>query len=224
MAETQESLQNFLNQVTSNKTRLKVYRGTNRAIEDLPDEDGALYFAYDSGVIFLGVNTGSRVEKVPMSSTAGGANGSGIVYADADEEEGTLFENEDAESEDYKKYYIYRAAFEEDLIALPEKDTLVVNSNGWLFRVLKVVGSYGYVVAELVSTGSGGGSGGSSTRDLDLNYDQTRINLLGSKYVYGKSYELVFYPSSMVDDVVSLKITAIDNTGNNREVSRSYTV
>lgn len=223
MAEVQEYWQRIIDQIADNRVRLKVYRGTNKAIEDLPDEDGALYFAYDSGAIFLGYNTGTRVEKIQMSSTTSGAGGSGIVYANADEEDGTLFEIEDETDENHGKYKVFRTAFEEDLVALPGKDTLIVNSNGWLFRVLKVYGSDGYVLAELVSTGTGGGGGsGGNVRDLDLTY--TGINLIGSQYVYNKSYDIIFYPSSTADEVCSLLITAVDNTGKNPTVTRSYTV
>ena len=69
MATTEQLWQSILQDLANNRTRLKIYRGTNKSIENLPDEDGALYFAYDSGVIFLGRNTGTRIEKVPMSST-----------------------------------------------------------------------------------------------------------------------------------------------------------
>lgn len=226
MATTEQLWQSILQDLANNRTRLKIYRGTNKSIENLPDEDGALYFAYDSGVIFLGRNTGTRIEKVPMSSTQSGSGGSGIVYADADEEEGTLFEIEDETSEDYgsgHQYYIYRGAFEENLISLPSKDMLIINSNGWLFRVLKTYGSDNRVLALLVSSGSGsGGNGGGNVRDLDLTY--TGINLIGSQYIYNKSYDIIFYPRSDADEVCSLLITAVDNTGKNPTVTRSYTV
>ena len=155
MVNEQELWQSVIQSLANNRVRPEFYRGKSKDIEAMPGEDGALYFAYDSGTIFLGRDTGSRIEKIPMSSTAGGGGGSGIVYAYGDEEEGTLIEIEDETSEDYgsgNQYYISRTAFEEDLMALPTKDMLVINSNGWLFRVLKALDNK--VLALLVSTGT----------------------------------------------------------------------
>ena len=224
MVNEQELWQSVIQSLANNRVRPEFYRGKSKDIEAMPGEDGALYFAYDSGTIFLGRDTGSRIEKIPMSSTAGGGGGSGIVYAYGDEEEGTLIEIEDETSEDYgsgNQYYISRTAFEEDLMALPTKDMLVINSNGWLFRVLKALDNK--VLALLVSTGTGGGGGGSANvRDLDLTY--TGINLIGSQYIYNKSFDIVFTPHSDADSVCTILVEAVDNTGKNPKVSRSQTV
>jgi len=50
------------------------------------------------------------------------------------------------------------------LIGLPLVDTLIINSDGWFFRVIEQgIGEHSNrVTAELISSGTGGGGGGGS--------------------------------------------------------------
>ncbi|MBO7536132.1 MAG: hypothetical protein J6T34_03185 [Bacilli bacterium] len=111
----------------------------------MPCVDGALYFAYDTGKIFLDKevqeNGEAIVKRFLMSSSGGGSGDNGFFYSEADEDKGTLVkENPNVDDYDDPYYFIYRSAFSESILALPDVDSLIINSNGWFFRTVEQQG------------------------------------------------------------------------------------
>ena len=220
MAGNQEIWQTAINNFMQDKIKLKVFRGTQNAINHLEPEDGAIYFATDSKKIFLGtpITTalGTSVERILMSSTDGGSGSFGFVYAAASLNDGTLIKvNPEVDSIDNPGYYIKQEAFGFTLqpfpdpqnanlliykpvytenAALPDENTLVFNSDGWIFRVVKQYGMEDKVLANLLSTGAGGSGGGggsgAAVEDLYLTMGEGWGN--GLTYIYGQDYELSF--------------------------------
>lgn len=243
MANSQEIWQSALNTLTDNRKKLKVYRGNQIDIERLTPEDGALYFAKDTKKIFLGAEVttaiGTEVKLIQMSSSAGGSGNSGFEYAAADLNEGTLVKvNNDVDNIDNPGYYIYRQAFNfalqpfpdannAELIVykpvflegeanLPDVDTLIFNSNGWIFRVIEVQGQENRVLANLISSGTAGGGsgGGGSTAAEDLYLDWGNGWGSGLTYIAGQDYELTFTGTADRDNNVLFYIYIKDEANN----------
>ena len=227
MANTQETLEAILQSLNSQTVRFEPFRGLHKDIEVLPEKDGSLYFAYDTGSIFLDMkvmeNGVETVKRYKMGgSGSGGTGSSGFIYTHADMNAETLVKiDPDSPPEDDPTYYIYRGGLEEGQLSLPDVDTLIINSNGWFFRVTEVQGSQNRVKVILISSGSAsgggsGGGGGGTSDDLFLEWGTG----WGSNrtYVYGQTNELEVIPSSTRDSEVQLHVV-IEDTINNRTIS-----
>ena len=235
MAQTNNEIwQQALNALSKNKTKLQVYRGKNRDIEQLSEIDGALYFAYDTGKIFLDTTVEESGESVlrryQMSAAASGSGSAGYVYSDADEDEGTL-EKVNPEVDDYDDpyYYIYREGFDESLLALPDIDTLIINSNGWFFRVVEQQGALDRVKVSIIAaagTGGGGGGGGSSTSEDDLDLAFGNGWGKGRTYIYGQEnpLEIVGTCTRGSNPDVDITIKVVDNTSSTIISENTYVV
>ena len=216
---TQDELwQSMIDKLSLNKIRVTPYRGTNRVIEQMPCVDGAIYFAYDTGKIFLDKEVTedgeTTVKRFLMSSSSGGPSSAGYCYSDADEDEGTLVK-EDPTVDDYDDpyYFIYRSAFDESMLSLPDVDTLIINSNGWFFRTIEPQGALNRVRVKIIAaagSGGGGGGGGGSTveDDLDLSFGNGWGK--GRTYIYGQENPL--------------EIIGVCTRGNNPDVDITITV
>ena len=222
MAEINEVWQQLLNQMSNNRVKFKPVVGTNLNIENIEPEDGSLYFAYDTGKIFLDkeitVDGVKKVKRYQMSSSSGGSGGdSGFIYAAADMNAGTLAKvNPDVDNIDDPQYYIYRDSFEASQLSLPDKDTLIINSNGWFFRVIEQEGTNNRVIANIISTGSagGGGGGGSSTED-DLFLEQGTGWGTGHTYIFGQSMPLQMTATANRSSDVEVSIYIYDEQHHN---------
>ena len=122
------------------KTKFKVVRGMEEVIKDLPVIDGYVYFAYDSGRMYMDVNG----ERVPV----GGGNGVVIHYGKIPE---------DLEPESLNTYSITIDMFENQKTT-PQIGDLILNSDGRFLRITDFDGEYYECVTVLVSGVGGGGS------------------------------------------------------------------
>lgn len=234
MAQTvQEIWQSILDQLSSNKVRFTPYRGTNQVIEQMPCVDGALYFAYDTGKIFLDKevqeNGEAIVKRFLMSSSGGGSGDNGFFYSEADEDKGTLVkENPNVDDYDDPYYFIYRSAFSESILALPDVDSLIINSNGWFFRTVEQQGQLGRIKVKIIAAaGSGGGSsggGGNIEDDLDLAFGNGWGK--GRTYIYGQDnpLEIIGTCTRGNDPDVDITITIMDNITSTMVSRESYVV
>jgi len=149
-------------------------------------------------MIWLDVKINGVVQRILMGNGAGGGSSdTGFIYTDASFETGSLKgQTEDASlAED--EYYIYKAALPEDFIGLPLVDTLIINSNGWFFRVIEqgVGENSNRVKAILISSGTGGGGGGSSqAENIRIQVTSFPTNLINGKDAY-----VVFIPHTAKD-------------------------
>lgn len=188
-------------------------RGTEESIGQLEKRDGFIYFAYDTGNIYLDKN-GTR----HLMGGAGGSGGStGFAWASGVDEETIIKLNED---EDDTMYSISIDALEEDVV--PKPNSLILNSDGRFFRVVDVDVDERQIIASLIAI-SGGSGGGTTPSIVDLDLTWTGIDLLGSTFIYGKQTEITFIPNSLADEICSLTITVTDES-NNEVYKRDFRV
>ena len=171
-------------------------RGSEENINRLPKHDGFVYFAYDSGNIYMDKND----ERFLMGSSSSGffwCNGSSmdIVKASDDDSDTT--------------YTIAFKALENDI--LPKKDSLILNVDGRFFRVKLIDKINEKIYANLIAvsgSGSGSGSGGQviNERDVDITWDNRTI-AQGNTYVYGQSYNAVFTPITTAPGDINCTVT-----------------
>ncbi len=123
-------------------TKFKVVRGLEENIQALPIIDGYVYFAHDSGRMYMDVHG----ERVPV----GGGNGVVIHYGRIPE---------DLEPESLNTYSITIDMFENQKVS-PQIGDLILNSDGRFLRITDFDGEYYKCVTVLVSGVGGGGSTG----------------------------------------------------------------
>ena len=200
MEDRQDIWQEVLNTLSKNKVRFSPIRGIQDKIDEQPLSDGNIYFATDSKMIWLDAYVTDKLTqqktltRLLMGNGTGGSSGNtGFIYANADFSAGSL----EQEDPDRPIYYIYKQAFPATLESLPLVDTLIINSNGWFFRVIeRGSGEHSNrVTAELISSGGGGGSGESSkAENIHLKMTSFPTNLIN-----GRDAEVKFIPYAAKD-------------------------
>ena len=190
-------------------------RGTQAAINRQPIREGFVYYAYDSGRIYLDKNG----KRYLMSSSDGGGSGTGaggIIYANGTSEgDNPNIISTNPADEENTEYIILASAFEDEV--LPGFDNLVINSDGRFFRVTAVNDSDNNVTASLLAVS---GTGGSSGPIIPVEPD-VRINLGDNSYdymsfIYEQESYLEFIPEAEKDTYVSLRFVV--NNSNNETV------
>lgn len=124
-------------------------RGTEEKIQNSMKmiRDGYIYFAYDTGNIYLDKNNHRYLM---------GGSSTGIIYAHGNDRD---IIKVNPENENNFEYTISINALD-DPNNSPHKDTLILNSDGRFFRVISTDESTGIINAILLAvSGSGGGSG-----------------------------------------------------------------
>ena len=173
-------------------------RGTQAKIDGFPIKEGYVYYAYDSGRIYLDKD-GTRYLISTKAGSGGGGGGTGIIYANGSN---TQIIPEDLTEREPVRFRMDLAAIENQTI--PEIDNLILNSDGRFFRVLGTDpdDETKILVKLLAVSGSGsGGSGGGGTaeRDINVTWDNTTI-APGHIFIYGQDNNAVFYPSTTVEN------------------------
>lgn len=160
--------------------KFRPYRGTDEMIQSKPYQPGYLYFATDTGKIYLDYDD-SRI-------TMGG-NGASVYYA-----------SDESVTED-KVSGRFQISLDNldnplDINNIKELD-LIINIDGAFYKVFQVIREENVAMCDRIAIsgtgGSGGGSGGSGggTGTDDSNY--TKIELLSSfpkTYVFEKEYKI----------------------------------
>lgn len=175
-------------------------RGLEENINKITNHDGYIYFAYDTGNIYL--------DKDGQRHLMGG-DSTGFVWADA--KDGQIIKVV-ADDEENQTYYIYIDAIENN--SIPKPNSLILNSDGRFFRTSKVEASQNRVLANLIAVSGSGESSGSSSNINELTMTWQNIDTIGSTYVFHKNNEIIFIPNSEVDDTYSLSVILLDSTGN----------
>ena len=186
-------------------------RGTKEQIMAQPYYDGKIYFAYDTNEIFLDVN-GS---KHPMGGTGG--SGSGIVYANGSDTQIT----KDSENVDDFNYKISLDALENPLIE-PQKDSLILNSDGRFFRVVSIDSSERIIHALLLAVSGSGGGGAIVEPNLSLTVDKNSLKT-NQILVQGQSHNFIVTAYSETDSVVTLIYNFVGENGYTKTVTKTAT-
>lgn len=164
-------------------------RGTEIAIQNIPITEGQVYFAYDSGRIFM--------DKGGLRYVMGSSAGSSFVYADGTDAEIT----KDTEDTNDSSYTIKITALEDPSV-YPKEGVMIINSDGRFFRVISTDPTNENIHTVLIAvSGSGDGTGGGSVsaiKDLDLVINSG----LGraQTYIFGKEYFTELTPYAMGDN------------------------
>ena len=189
-------------------------RGPQEQINRMPIREGWLYFAYDSGRIYLDKN-GTRY-LMSNKSSGGGEGGTGIIYANGSNTQ--IIPRDLSEKEP--------TIFIMDLIALedaipPNIDNLILNSDGRFFRVLGYDSENEKITVKLLAvSGSGSGGGGSSSEpDVNITWDADTITT-GRVFILKQAYNAVFIPTTTAHGDINCNVTftIIDNEHNTTEV------
>ena len=178
-------------------------RGTEENINGLPNQDGCLYFAYDSGNIYLDKDS----HRYLMGGSSSGffwcsGNDSTIVKASSDDADTT--------------YYISFSVLE-DNNAIPKANALLLNSDGRFFRVVDVNIVDEKITANLIAvsgTGGGGSGGGTPVSSRDLNLEWNATISRGATYIAGKKQYVIFTPTTSApgDTTCDLQFKLFSNT------------
>lgn len=178
----------------NNKIPFSPVRGHEDKIRRTDVVDGYIYFATDSGNIYVDAE-GER-------HTMGGSGSSGIHYTNASDEDVIKVYEDSAD----KTYTIPLESFENPIV--PKTDDLLLNSDGRFFRVVSYNSETGLVTTSLIAvSGSGGGGGGGSvTADISLTYDADTINN-NFTFIEGKSQYASFIATSETDNIVYLQFS-----------------
>ena len=171
----------------SNKRFIPV-RGTEAKLDLMGFNDGYVYFAVDTGKIFIDYTQadGTMVSRKLLGSGSGGGSGSnsGIYYANYTPTDAEKLEDE---------INIPIGAIEGG--EYPEEDDLIINlGDNCFYRVIKVQRAFQNVLCRrlTVAGGGGGDAPGSLASDIELTVDSLpTVNLIN-----GRSQEVTFVATS----------------------------
>lgn len=154
-------------------TLFRPVRGLDTKIQEFPYNEGYVYFATDSGRIYID----SKDERSVM-----GGSGAAIYYADT-----TAVENEET------AYYYLPISGLENTTSFPKVDDLILNSDGCFYRIEKIE-EENFVCERLAVSGSGTGGGGTIRPTIALENWPTSV------FVNGQDVNLYFTANSYRDE------------------------
>ena len=146
----------------SERAKFTPIRGLEDIILAMPFVDGKIYFATDTGKMYLDCYDASGTEKNKLAIGGGGVS---LIYGNdedpipiSEEENNTLFSLQLSKLE-----------------AKASADDLILNIDGCFYKVLSITNNVANCLRLAVS-GSGGGGSGSNIIDIFLDVDYTTID------------------------------------------------
>ena len=187
-------------------------QGKDEIIQKQTVREGNIYFATDSGKIYLDTAT----ERVTI-----GGGGVAIIYASA---------KNVAQDKGDLKYILYTTDLDNKEIT-PKKDDLIINSNGTFYKVYSFTKSSGLIKCTRIAvsgTGGGGGGGGGGGDTPGDGGKYTTIESVGTipnaqTYIYGKSQKVEFKVEATHDALITLNYY-VTNIATNSTETYSYSV
>lgn len=179
--------------------KFRPYRGKDSTIQEIPYSNGYVYFATDTGRIYLDYNG----ERLTM-----GGNGASLFYA-----------NDTDVKQDLMDYYHIDKSTLVDQTASVKINDLIINSDGAFYRVIETeTGQDTLQCVRIAVSGtggggsSGGGSGGGSGGALT-----TLVNLdpVPYTFIYGQSYEVRFKATAVNDTKIRITMQIDSSLGQN---------
>lgn len=155
-------------------TQFRPVRGYDEVIQNQAVVDGHIYFATDTGKIYLD----AQGERVTM-----GGNGVGVFYAQAS----SVVDRGD------EVYILYMSDLESE-DASPRENDLIINTDGRFFKILNIDEDTSEIFCSLLAVsgsgggGGGGGGGGSSVGTISVE----RITPSQATILYGQKYQIGF--------------------------------
>lgn len=168
-------------------TPFRPIRGTEAKILNTPIREGYLYFATDTGKIYM--------DKDGIRKPMGGS-GASVLYSSDNKVVDNLNDT----------YYIAMDTIEDEN-ASPKSSDLVINKDGKFYKIIKVESSANRLLCSLIAvSGTGGGGGGGSVGPGGTaNITLTPIAAPTTQYIYGKSAMISFTASAVEDALVDIK-------------------
>lgn len=184
----------------SDKTKFNVVRGTDEKIRrDFPYQDGYVYFAVDTGRIYMDVKGKNKVSM--------GGSGAAVIYANT-----TFTQNPNDDN-----YTFYIDGLENPEAGVKVGD-LVINSDGTFYKVEDINETTGAVSCMRIAvSGSGGGGGGSTVTTVRGRLTVTRLS--EADLLNGDSCTFKILATSATEDGV-----AIDGDEDSMTVTIQYFV
>ena len=159
-------------------TEFRPVRGTQATIDALPITDGYVYYAVDTGRIYMDKSD----ERISMGG-GGAANGSSIYFG--------VYGKEIKEDAETKMYY-YPLDSLEDKNAEPRVDDMILDDTGALYRIKRITEtSYACTLLPL----SGNGSGPTIIRP-----NLTIASIPNPIIINGQPFEITFTVTSIVEE------------------------
>ena len=190
----------------SDKFRFDPVRSSEEIILQLPYSNGSIYFATDTGRVYLDcVYDGEQKNKLPV-----GGGGVSLIYGNDAEPVAA------SEEEDNVLFSLLLSTLE----SKARENDLILNSDGCFYKVLSVTDTIANCIRLAVS-GSGGGGGGVSIIDLFLDVDYTTIDQ-NFTYIYGAKSSAIFIPRTETDDNTVTLTFSILNNENQLEEKYTY--
>ena len=189
----------------SDKIPFRPISGLDATIQDQVFNEGNLYFATDTGKIYLDTYKDGKAGHQLM-----GGSSSGFHFAQGTDQT-IVIQDEDTPNPYYYITFGVGGALEDSTV-VPQKNDLILNSDGAFYRVWSVDEENHRIMAFLIAVSGGGGSGPAVVQDLDLQWDDSTIQSSGSTYVFGRKSIASFIPSSTIDSSVYLTFNITDNT------------
>lgn len=181
--------------------KFRPYRGKDSTIQGIPYSNGYVYFATDTGRIYLDYD-GERL--------AMGGNGASLFYA-----------NDTDVKQDLMDYYHIDKSTLADQTASVKINDLIINSDGAFYRVIETETGLDTLqcVRIAVSGTGGGGSGGSGGGGGESGGGAltTLVNLdpVPYTFIYGQSYEVRFKATAVNDTKIRVTMQIDSALGSN---------
>ena len=173
--------------------KFRPYRGLDRIIKDLPIQQGYIYFATDTGRIYLDYEN----QRLTM-----GGNGASLYYANDDAVEKDILDN----------YFLDLSKLLESEAVLKPND-LIINSDGAFYRVVEIDKNNNTIKCTRIAVSGSGGDGGSGEGgNTEPKITLELISDFPNTFVYGKKAEVVFKATAELDNNVRYNVVIQGNS------------
>lgn len=183
--------------------KFRPIQGSDSQIQKIEYNDGYLYFALDTGKIYLDANNENKILM--------GGGGASLLYA-----------NDSSIDERPDGTYILSIDTLEDSSNLKENDLIINQANGSFYKVQSINFSSNSIVCTLIAiSGTGGGGGGGSTGpgvDSKLTMSVSGIASYQT-YVYGQKAEITVEATAELDATVTIVYEIIGTNNTNSYTS-----
>ena len=188
-----------------NKAIFTPVRGQDKAIQALPYQEGAIYFALDTRKMYLDAK---GENKIPIGGESGGSSGSGIIF-------GNKVITVEEESQDIISFTLNQL----NISYMPAKDAVILNTtDGCFYRVIVSNSDQDIQAIRLTVAGNGSSSGSGAKIEISI-LDGAKT---GDTFVYGQASNLVFKGSVDNGDPVMTYLIKIINEYAGEKTEKTY--